>query len=138
VMLERCEWSGGNGAADRKDGAAKLAACLRGNGQKPQEHRFIVAHSHGGNVALYALRDPEVERLVDGVVCMATPFIVARRRDLGSKGAANILAVLVFAALAFWFFILNGLLEAYVGEVGAFVAWFFYLTFVGGALFSLY
>jgi len=139
ATVEPCEWSGGNSAADREDGAARLAEHLRGQGDKAaKERRFVVAHSHGGNVALYALRDPEVERLVDGVVCMATPFIVARRRDLGSKGPANILAVFVLAALAFWFFVLEGLLEVYVGEIGALVALLFYLTFVGGALVSLY
>jgi hypothetical protein len=90
VEIERCEWSGWNTAGARAAAASKLADHLRAQGDKhANERRFVVAHSHGGNVALYALRDAKVAALVDGVVCMATPFLVARRRDLGPKGSSH-------------------------------------------------
>ena len=41
----------------------------------------MIAHSHGGNVALYALR-AQPERLVDAIVCLATPYIVPKPRSI--------------------------------------------------------
>jgi hypothetical protein len=46
--------------------------------------QFIVCHSHGGNIAL-ALHDPEVRRVVTGVVCLATPFVNVRLRNIGES-----------------------------------------------------
>lgn len=37
--------------------------------------RYIVAHSHGGNIALHALRDPDVLKKITGVICLSTPFL---------------------------------------------------------------
>ena len=47
---------------------------------------FVIAHSHGGNIALYALRDPAVRERITGVATLATPFLIARERNLGSIG----------------------------------------------------
>ena len=38
--------------------------------------RFIVAHSHGGNIVMSALRNPKLQRKVTGVVCLSSPFLV--------------------------------------------------------------
>jgi Ca2+/Na+ antiporter len=38
--------------------------------------RFIVAHSHGGNIVMSALRKPELRTKVTGVVCLSSPFLV--------------------------------------------------------------
>jgi len=46
------------------------------------DKHFLVAHSHGGNVAMYALQDPAVAARVDGLICMATPFLYPRKRPL--------------------------------------------------------
>lgn len=40
------------------------------------------AHSHGGNIALYALRNRDVAAAVAGLVTLATPFIVITARPL--------------------------------------------------------
>jgi alpha-beta hydrolase superfamily lysophospholipase len=46
----------------------------------------VVAHSHGGNVVLYAVRDAEredaQEALPRGAVCLSTPFIAAQPRPV--------------------------------------------------------
>jgi hypothetical protein len=39
-----------------------------------------VGHSHGGNVALMALKDEEIRSRVAGVACLSTPFIQATLR----------------------------------------------------------
>jgi hypothetical protein len=52
----------------------ELAAYIADLKLEPSDRLFIVAHSHGGNVTLYALRDPRTER-VEGVIFLATPFL---------------------------------------------------------------
>jgi hypothetical protein len=49
----------------------------------PDARHVVIAHSHGGNVALYALKDPELRSQIAGVVTLATPFFTARDRNLG-------------------------------------------------------
>jgi hypothetical protein len=41
---------------------------------------YVLAHSHGGNVCLWALRDSSLWEAVSGVICMATPFLVVSTR----------------------------------------------------------
>jgi hypothetical protein len=87
-------WSGGNTVWDRIYAAGadgdfgKLAAnmvSLRKHiatiaAEPSGPAQVLVAHSHGGNVCLYALRDESTERAVDGLVCLSTPFVHARER----------------------------------------------------------
>lgn len=139
VEIERCEWSGGNSAAARAQGAALLADRLRAQGDKaPNERRFIVAHSHGGNVAMYALRDPEVAGLVDGVVTMATPFLVAHRRDLGPKGVENMLVVLLVGIVTAYRLLVAPQLPASVGENGRLAGMFLFTWIATITLYLLY
>jgi alpha-beta hydrolase superfamily lysophospholipase len=51
-----------------------------GHAQYPEPRHFIIAHSHGGIVALYALRDPAADQVVSGIITLATPFVSARPR----------------------------------------------------------
>jgi len=46
----------------------------------PNVGLFVVAHSHGGNVARYALERGELATRVQGLVTLATPFLEARAR----------------------------------------------------------
>src|SRR6185369_16968426 len=63
------------------------------------DRQFLIAHSHGGNIALYAhaLLAPDVRGRIAGIATLATPFLNARRRDLGRNG--NILFCVGFL---FW------------------------------------
>lgn len=100
VCVEPFEWSGSPTASARFEAAERLARRLEDNATcSPSTLRFVIAHSHGGNIALYALRDDSVAANVDGLACMATPFLVARRRDLGREGTRSILLVLLILAL---------------------------------------
>lgn len=100
VCVEPFVWSGSPTASARFEAAERLASRLQDNATcSPNTRRFVIAHSHGGNIALYALRDDSVAASVDGLACMATPFLVARRRDLGREGTRSILLVLLILAL---------------------------------------
>jgi len=77
----RFDWSGGNSHQARLCAAQELRKYVRSDeiGEGPI---FLIAHSHGGNVALKAISDNEIQRKVKGVICLATPFIQATAIDL--------------------------------------------------------
>jgi hypothetical protein len=50
----------------------------------PEAKHFIIAHSHGGNIAAISLEDAGLRHRVSGLACMSTPFLTARRRPFGS------------------------------------------------------
>jgi triacylglycerol esterase/lipase EstA (alpha/beta hydrolase family) len=83
-------WSGKNSHSARKKASEALSAFLRDDVRDyPLASRSIVAHSHGGNVALAALRQLETEITVDNLVCLGTPFLVCDStlsRRFGSSG----------------------------------------------------
>jgi hypothetical protein len=58
----------------------------------PLARHFVVAHSHGGNIALYALNDAQLARKIQGVVCLSTPFMNVRERNLGGIRRSSLLA----------------------------------------------
>jgi hypothetical protein len=103
VQVEPFQWSGRNSHYAR----SRAAKALRQHIQNCSERyfgadQFVIAHSHGGNVALYALRDQAVRGDVRGTVGLSTPFIYCRRRDLGLGGLFSVgvflLALYVMAA----------------------------------------
>lgn len=76
-----------NTVHSRRVGAALLAKRLKQLPDvSPTNQRYLVAHSHGGNVVMYALRNGKLLRKVSGIVCLSTPFLhyapVTFHRDL--------------------------------------------------------
>ena len=41
--------------------------------------RYIVVHSHAGNIAMYVLRDSELRKKVTGLICLSSPFLIYKR-----------------------------------------------------------
>lgn len=81
--------------------ALKLRSDLRSAiSEYPSAKHIVITHSHGGNVALYALKDRELRSRVGGVVTMATPFILVAPRRL--EWLAWITAIGAAVNLAFW------------------------------------
>jgi len=79
-------WSGRNSVSARLSAAEQLAHVLETDVENRPAHRFIVAHSHGGTVALLAARQPAIRQMLAGVICLSTPFLLARRRHLSDQG----------------------------------------------------
>jgi pimeloyl-ACP methyl ester carboxylesterase len=81
----RFTWTGGNSHSDRLSAANELQELLKSCADAyPRGRIHLVGHSHGGNVALYALRDVSVAELVTSLVCISSPFIRCTGRDTGS------------------------------------------------------
>jgi hypothetical protein len=76
-------WSGWNSHRARLKAAEKLKRSLAlAIDTFPGAEHFVVAHSHGGNIALYAMNDSELSKSVAGIVCLGTPFITCQARNL--------------------------------------------------------
>src|SRR5215470_5590384 len=77
VKFFRIDWGGRNTHQDRR----KASICLRKQllrqcSERPNARHYIVAHSHGGNVALRAVcHSPRLRREIKGIVAIATPFL---------------------------------------------------------------
>ena len=101
-------WSGANTVRGRLDGATQLACHITAQAhEKHAADHFIVAHSHGGNVALLALRDPDVRAAVRGVVCLSTPFLVCRPRTFPSNGREVHEAAAAMGGMMFLFYLVS-------------------------------
>jgi len=108
TVFQRFCWSGDNSHSARLTAGAALAKQLKALAEKfPGARKYIIGHSHGGNVMLYATKDEKVAENVAGMVTMATPFIAVRRRKLPG------LVLFAFIAIA-----LGGMFEAFLHFFG--------------------
>jgi triacylglycerol esterase/lipase EstA (alpha/beta hydrolase family) len=83
VRIVPFDWSGDNSHQARVTAGHQLASRIRQVMEEIPESRIaIIGHSHGGNVALYALRDKAVAALVSEVIFLGTPFFRFVRRDV--------------------------------------------------------
>jgi len=95
-------WTGRNSDRARRDAGKKLAehtANLRR--ERPDTEIVVVGHSHGGNVALNAYREPCGQQSIEKIVCLGTPFFRFRAREL--KPASNMIATGLIAILCLGF-----------------------------------
>lgn len=77
VSFERLLWSGNNSFSARFEAAEALRSHLAESRQRsPTAKHLIVAHSHGGTVAINAVDEQYADgRLTDGVMTLGTPFV---------------------------------------------------------------
>jgi hypothetical protein len=107
VLFPPFSWSGGNSAGSRQIASKQLRATLtRQLKDYPDARHYVIAHSHGGNVTMYALRDSKLKSQIDGVVCLSTPFLHVNKRNLGSSDdeknvARSILLTLLLGIVLF-------------------------------------
>jgi len=81
-------WSGANTFYARRSAGQALAALIESakSGSAPYDEIFLVAHSHGGSVVAYAVRDyPEIKQQIAGVVTLATPWFTVRPERFASE-----------------------------------------------------
>jgi hypothetical protein len=80
-------WSGGDDHASRISAATALVNFVRHYSFAPGEQLNIIAHSHGGNVAIAAI-NMGLGRRVDNLVTLGTPSVPAYRLN-GLGGVRN-------------------------------------------------
>ena len=117
TRFELFRWSGGNSILARRSAARRLRSqLLQTIEAEPDAQHFIVGHSHGGTISFYALRDDDLRRRVSGVICLSTPFPVARRRDLGEYGDSHLWALAFLANYALLLLVLNTCFGGTIGD----------------------
>lgn len=118
VEFVRFKWISLNAAWARRHGARRLANRLRLNLDKwPLARHCVVAHSHGGAVALGAFEvDPTLVSKVS-VATLATPFIAFRRRGLMGAKAESASIRLWGASLAAFTGFTLGLISMFVFHI---------------------
>jgi hypothetical protein len=105
-------WSGKNSITERDKAAHILAEHLSAeHAEHPQATQLVIAHSHGGNIALHALyhlHQPDGARLCEAdsatplVVTLATPFIEVHHADFGPEPTLVRAAVLFAVWILLW------------------------------------
>jgi hypothetical protein len=104
-----CIWSGGNTVTDRQKASDKLSKQIESSSD--QKH-ILIAHSHGGNVALQALngeinKKPTKDSVV-GVICLNTPFLVLLRKDTQHLMEFVFISLIGCVVSLFWVIVLIG------------------------------
>ena len=85
------DWTGENSIEDRHLARVALTEHLRTvNAFCPEAKQIIVAHSHGGNIALQAANAIGRNSNLVGVVTLATPFFQARARSISEDTSRTI------------------------------------------------
>jgi hypothetical protein len=105
-------WSGENSIFERDKTAHVLAEHLSvEHAEHPQATQLVIAHSHGGNIALRALhhlhqrdasRSCGAESANPLIVTLATPFVEVHHADFGDRPTYVRLAVLFAIAIPLW------------------------------------
>ena len=109
VSFETFNWSGGNSHASRIAAAKELVLLLERQYANDNVQKVIIAHSHGGNIAMYALRELGEKAAEFNLVTMATPFLNAEGNEYTAVLQINLfmipflLSTFLIAAVAFVF-----------------------------------
>ena len=104
VEFRVLNWSGDNSTGARRNATASLRKALAETIQaEPHARIHLVTHSHGANVALYALKAADVSSRIASLVCLSAPFLHVQPRFLGARLARQFeylmrAAVAIFAA----------------------------------------
>jgi len=105
-------WTGKNSHAAREAASLQLADLIKlHSADTAGSQLFIIAHSHGGNVALMTLAQfPALQRRVTGVVCLSTPFIQASAVDVQAF-EADVREILTLPKIGFLTFVMYASLD---------------------------
>lgn len=100
------QWDGRNDFTSRRKAADGLLVHItRQIEEKPNANHWIIAHSHGGNIALMAGQHCPANPGLAGIICLATPFFDLRVRK-GLRSFPSVLRwIAVFMASSYSFFI---------------------------------
>jgi len=113
-------WTGANSHRAREIAANQLLKSIASLPTPSEENvNILIGHSHGGNIALMSLAiSSESRKKVSAVVCLSTPFVVARKRTVLFEELANLAflperiipTILFLIAIAFLIFSVGGLI----------------------------
>ena len=81
IEFKRFSWTGSNTHLARREAARRLAADLQNDlNAHPEAEHIVIAHSHGGNIALKALQLLKTKKV--RTITLGTPFFLVTPRNL--------------------------------------------------------
>jgi hypothetical protein len=106
IRFARFDWDPPNLHSARLEGSTKLLHETKSEGRyfrKQEEPHIAIAHSHGGSVLAYALRqDAALAEQIAGAVFLSTPFIQVRIRP---TSRLSTIALAVLCGMLVYFFV---------------------------------
>ena len=94
-------WNGKNSHDERYIESQKLKEVLiKTNIDFPERRKIVIGHSHGGNLAIYALRDSGISKNFE-LVTLGTPFLNYKVRDFASSITLHKILLTVFMGIFF-------------------------------------
>lgn len=113
ILINEFHWSGENSHQSRISASLALAEKLKQQTiDHPKDKKIILAHSHGGNIAMYALREissGDIALEEFELITMATPFLHPTKGKLidNLEPYLHLIPLSALAVLSlFWIFIL--------------------------------
>ncbi len=98
IQFETFQWSGKNTHSSRLVAGEGLSKHIkRLKEENPDAKQYLVGHSHGGNIALYSMRDPKTNAIIDRIVTLGTPFIHIGKRRIDEIYYLLVLFFMMFA-----------------------------------------
>src|SRR5262245_50780988 len=126
-------WSGSNSIEERRSAVARLAKTLDESvAAAPKAIHFIIAHSHGGNVAVLARQAMSGNTHNVHIVTMATPFLSIDQRTPRTTDKLFTICIsiaLTILAICMWW---------YIGASHKYTAYLFPYTLFSISLFSVF
>ena len=112
AVVRRFQWSSKNTPSARLQASFELLFYLEEvSCEFPGCEHYIVAHSHGGSVALHCLQNEVLQPYVAGLICMNTPLLEYRLRDhMESSAPFGLLGLLAALVIGVMFGAVAGLL----------------------------
>jgi hypothetical protein len=101
IEFFKLKWSGSNSVFARQVAAKQLAELLlKQRSDHPKAERIVIAHSHGGNIAINALRyETGADERPIRIVTIATPFLeIVRVTDPREAERRNFVSRALFAS----------------------------------------
>jgi hypothetical protein len=105
-------WSGRNSYFERLKAGVQLSKHLHAVATEyPNSDQVVVAHSHGGNVLLYAMRLLRVTPRLRGVIFLSTPFLKISPRENDGILFLMVIALIAIVSLTVGFLLLFFLMK---------------------------
>ncbi|MBN7817789.1 esterase/lipase family protein [Algoriphagus pacificus] len=104
VIFSKFDWDGKNCHSSRINYGDKLRIVLEKSLlNNPNDEHILIAHSHGGNVAMYALSKMKNSFSNVSLVTLATPFIRCEKFEIsGISGILMIIGIISFFTAMFY------------------------------------
>jgi hypothetical protein len=127
IEFKRFEWSGSNSSIERTKAANRLRVLIKELSSRGTPV-FIIAHSHGGTIAVEALQDKEAAQYIGGLITLGTPFLSTEVRKWVSFLATLPGRMSVYAILT------GSLVASIIAVVGSSIGMFHFAFGVLGAV----